>query len=45
MPERWKLRLIRHFGGQLFRGAFKRLGKNTDIDTVSFDTDKKDFMK
>ena len=43
MPERWKLRLIRHFGDKLFQEPLKRLEKNTDIDAVTFDDDKKDF--
>ena len=44
MPERWKLRLIRHFWKPAyFEELLKRLEKNTDIDSVSFDTDKKRF--
>ncbi len=42
MPERWKLRLIRHFWRpKYFEELLKRLEKNTDIDSISFDTDKK----
>ena len=41
MPERWKLRLIRHFWRpNYFEELLKRLEKNTDIDSVTFDTDK-----
>ena len=44
MPERWKLRLIRHFWRpEYFEELLKRLEKNTDIDTVAFDSDKKRF--
>jgi ATP phosphoribosyltransferase regulatory subunit len=44
MPERWKLRLIRHFWRpKYFDELLKRLEKNTDIDSVTFDTDKKRF--
>ncbi len=44
MPERWKLRLIRHFWRpEYFEELLKRLEKNSDIDLVSFDTDKKRF--
>ena len=46
MPERWKLRLIRHFWRpKYFEELLKRLEKNTDIDGVSFDTDKKRFYE
>ena len=38
MPERWKLRLIRHFWRpNYFEELLKRLEKNTDIDAVTFD--------
>ena len=41
MPERWKLRLIRHFWRpSYFEELLKRLEKNTDIDAVTFDADK-----
>tara|TARA_X000001036_G_scaffold371307_1_gene358281 strand:+ start:983 stop:2020 length:1038 start_codon:yes stop_codon:yes gene_type:complete len=46
MPERWKLRLIRHFWRpNYFEELLKRLEKNTDIDAVTFDTDKKRFYE
>ena len=46
MPERWKLRLIRHFWRPLyFEELLNRLEKNSDIDSVSFDTDKKRFYE
>jgi len=46
MPERWKLRLIRHFWRpSYFEELLKRLEKNTDIDEVTFDEDKKRFYE
>jgi ATP phosphoribosyltransferase regulatory subunit len=46
MPERWKLRLIRHFWRpQYFEELLKRLEKNSDIDSVTFDIDKKRFYE
>ena len=46
MPERWKLRLIRHFWRpKYFEELLKRLEKNSDIDSISFDTDKKRFFE
>ena len=46
MPERWKLRLMRHFWRpNYFEELLKRLEKNTDIDAVAFDADKKDFFE
>jgi len=46
MPERWKLRLIRHFWRpNYFEELLKRLKKNTDIDAVTFDADKKRFYE
>ena len=46
MPERWKLRLIRHFWRpKYFEELLKRLEKNSDIDAVTFDTDKKRFYE
>ena len=46
MPERWKLRLIRHFWRPTyFEELLKRLEKNSDIDSVTFDTDKKRFYE
>ena len=45
MPERWKLRLIRHFWRpNYFEELLKRLEKNTDIDAVTFDTDKEKIL-
>ena len=44
MPERWKLRLIRHFWRpRYFEELLKRLEKNTDVDAVTFNSDKKRF--
>ena len=46
MPERWKLRLIRHFWRPgYFEELLKRLEKNSDIDPVTFDIDKKRFYE
>ena len=46
MPERWKLRLIRHYWRpRYFEELLKRLEKNTDIDAVTFDSDKKRFYE
>ena len=46
MPERWKLRLIRHFWRpKYFEELLKRLEKNSDIDSVTFDSDKKRFYE
>ena len=46
MPERWKLRLIRHFWKPTyFEELLRRLEKNTDIDAVTFDADKKRFYE
>ena len=46
MPERWKLRLIRHFWRpSYFEELLKRLEKNADIDAVTFDIDKKRFYE
>ena len=46
MPERWKLRLIRHFWRPIyFEELLKRLEKNTDIDAITFDADKKKFYE
>ncbi|RPG96844.1 MAG: ATP phosphoribosyltransferase regulatory subunit [Candidatus Pelagibacter sp. TMED165] len=46
MPERWKLRLIRHFWRpKYFEDLLKRLEKNSDIDAESFDTDKRRFFE
>ena len=46
MPERWKLRLIRHFWRpKYFEELLKRLEKNSDINAETFDTDKKRFYE
>tara|TARA_A100001011_G_scaffold157513_1_gene165909 strand:+ start:25 stop:1062 length:1038 start_codon:yes stop_codon:yes gene_type:complete len=46
MPERWKLRLIKHFWRpKYFEELLKRLEKNSDIDSVTFDIDKKRFYE
>ena len=46
MPERWKLRLIRHFWRpSYFEELLKRLEKNTDIDAATFDEYKKIFYE
>ena len=46
MPERWKLRFIRHFWRpNYFEELLKRLEKDTDIDAVTFDTDKERFYE
>ena len=46
MPERWKLRLIRHFWRpSYFEELLKRLEKNTDIDAITVDEDKKRFYE
>ena len=46
MPERWKLRLIRHFWRpSYFEELLRRLEKNTDIDAVTFDADKNRFFE
>ena len=46
IPERWKLRLIKHFWRpKYFEELLERLEKNSDIDSVTFDTDKKRFYE
>ena len=46
MPERWRLRLIRHFWRpKYFEELLNRLEKNSDIDSVTFDADKKRFYE
>ena len=46
MPERWKLRLIRHFWRpKYFEDLLKRLEKNSDIDAETFNMDKKRFFE
>ena len=45
MQERWKLRLIRHFWRpEYFKELLNRLEKNSEIDAITFDTDKKTFL-
>ena len=44
MPERWRLRLTRHFWRpRYFEELLKRLEINTDIDAMKFDADKNRF--
>ena len=46
VPERWKLRLIRHFWRpKYFEDLLKRLEKNSDIDAETFNMDKKRFFE
>ena len=46
IPERWKLRLIRHFWRpDYFEDLLNRLETNSDIDPVSFSYDKKKFYE
>ena len=46
MPERWKLRLIRHFWRpSYFEELLKRLAKNSDVDSITLDADKKRFYE
>jgi ATP phosphoribosyltransferase regulatory subunit len=46
MPERWKLRLTKHFWRpKYFEELLERLEENSDIDPVAFDTDKKRFYE
>ena len=46
LPERWKLRLIRHFWRPgYFKELLKRLEKNTDIGAITFGMDKKKFYE
>ena len=46
IPERWKLRLVRHFWRpQYFNELLNRLEKNSDIDPITFDIDKKRFYE
>ena len=46
MPERWKLRLVRHYWKpSYFEELLKRLEQNTDIDAVTLDADKKRFYE
>ena len=46
MPERWKMRLVRHFWRpKYFEELLNRLEKNSDIYSVAFDADKKRFFE
>ena len=46
IPERWKLRLIRHFWRpKYFEDLLNRLGTNSDIDPIAIDFDKRRFSK
>ena len=46
MPERWKLRLIRHFWRpKYFEDLLNRLETNSDIDPITVDFDKKKFSE
>ena len=46
IPERWKMRLKRHFWRpKYFEELLQRLEKNSDIDSITFDTDKKRFYE
>ena len=46
IPERWKLRLIRHFWRpNYFEDLLNRLETNSDIDPIAVDFDKKRFSE
>jgi len=46
IPERWKLRLVRHFWRpKYFTDLLNRLETNSDIDPIEVDFDKKKFFK
>lgn len=46
IPERWKLRLIRHFWRpKYFEDLLNRLETNSDNDPITVDFDKKNFLK
>ena len=46
IPERWKLRLIRHFWRpNYFEDLLKRLETNSDIDPITVEFDKKRFYE
>ena len=46
IPERWKLRLIRHFWRpKYFEDLLNRLETNSDIDPMAIDFDKKRFSE
>ena len=46
IPERWKMRLIRHFWRpQYFEDLLKRLETNSDVDPAAVELDKKRFIE
>ena len=46
IPERWKLRLTRHFWRpQYFEDLLKRLETNSDVDPAAVELDKKKFFE
>ena len=46
IPERWKLRLVRHFWRpKYFEDLLNRLETNSDIDPIAVDFDKKRFSE
>jgi ATP phosphoribosyltransferase regulatory subunit len=46
IPERWKLRLKRHFWRpQYFEDLLNRLETNSDVDPMAIDLDKKKFFE
>ena len=46
MPERWKIRLIRHFWRpKYFEDLLNRLETNSDIDLLTINYDKKKFLE
>jgi len=46
IPERWKMRLIRHFWRpKYFEDLLNRLETNSDVDPVAVDLDKKKFSE
>jgi len=46
IPERWKLRLVRHFWRpKYFEDLLNRLETNSDIDPITVDFDKKRFSE
>jgi len=46
IPERWKMRLIRHFWRpQYFENLLDRLETNSDVDPTAVDLDKKKFSE
>jgi len=46
IPERWKMRLIRHFWRpKYFEDLLNRLQTNSDVDPVAVDLDKKKFSE